>query len=184
MVFEKASALQALTLCEEAYTLANTGQCVLPEGFAAPVAIRLPATGRPSLLNHDNLDIFGFVTAKDGVMYVVFRGTQILSGLEFAAEWLLDALSLPMAKVGMVAGNVHLGFSEAWGALRQSTMAAIQSFKLPATANRVITGHSLGAAIATLCWADLGGDLLTLAGPRVGDVDFARLYGPGRRCGS
>ena len=169
MTFEKTSALTLLDLCSEAYAFANTGRCTLPAGFSDPQAIRLSKEGRPLLLKNDSLDIFGFTTAKDGVLYIVYRGTQILSGIDFAAEWALDALSLPLAKLGP--GNVHLGFYEAWMALRQSTMGAMAG--LDGHAGRVITGHSLGAAIATLCWADLGGELLTFACPRVGNPAFA-----------
>ena len=169
MTFEKTSALTLLDLCSEAYAFANTGHCALPAGFSDPQAIRLPKEGRPLLLKNDSLDIFGFTTAKDGVLYIVYRGTQILSGIDFAAEWALDALSLPLARLGP--GYVHFGFYEAWQGLRQATMDCMGNY--PATMGRIITGHSLGAAIATLCWADLGGELLTFASPRVGNPAFA-----------
>jgi hypothetical protein len=101
---------------------------------------------------------------------VVFRGTQFTSGFDFLQEWAEDALSLPLERFG--AGHVHLGFYGAYQALRQPLMDAIAAVGAPDANGKVITGHSLGASLATLCWADLGGDLMTFASPRVGDPAF------------
>lgn len=167
MTFSKPTAITLLDLCEASYALATTGHCNLQAGFSDAVPIRLPSTGRPFFLDHDPLDIFGYTTTKDGVSYVVFRGTEITSGAEFLQEWAEDALSLPLKPMGP--GHVHLGFYDAWMALRAVTLEA----GIGSTTGRVVTGHSLGAAIATLCWADIGGDLMSFAGPRVGNPKFA-----------
>jgi len=164
MIFDKATALQLCALNQAAYKLATTGHCTLPEGFAEPQAIRMPPGDRPFFLRGDPLDIWGYVSSFGGKTYVVFRGTQFTSGFDFAQEWCEDAASLPLKSLGP--GKVHLGFYGAWEALRAATVA------LAGTGQRIVTGHSLGAAIATLCWADIGGDLMTFASPRVGDPDF------------
>jgi hypothetical protein len=170
MVFSKAVALELCALNMEAYALATSGHCTLPAGFTAPVAIRMPVGDRPFFLTGDPLDIWGYATSSGGKLYLVFRGTQITSGLMLAQEWCEDALSLPLQAFG--AGHVHLGFYGAWKALRQAVLGAAAQVGTPAANGKVITGHSLGAAIATLCWADLGGDLMTFASPRVGDAAF------------
>lgn len=170
MKFSKAMALELCALNEAAYVLATTGHCTLPDGFSEPVAIRMPVGDRPFFLRGDPLDIWGFAAGKGERLHVVFRGTQITSGLKFAQEWAEDALSLPLKMFG--AGHVHLGFHGAYMALRQAVLDASAVVGAPDANGRVITGHSLGAAIATLCWADLGGDLMTFACPRVGDSAF------------
>jgi hypothetical protein len=163
VTFSKATALELCTLNEAAYTLATTGHVDLPDGFTPPIAIRMPPGDRPFFLRGDPLDIWEYTTTNAGKLYTVFRGTQFTSGLDFAQEWAEDAFSLPLQPMG--AGKVHLGFYGAYQALRQAVLAAGKP--------TVITGHSLGAALATLCWADLGGDLMTFASPRVGDPPFA-----------
>jgi hypothetical protein len=171
VIFSKPVALELCALNEAAYALATTGHCKLPAGYSAPVAIRMPAADRPYLLNGDPLDIWGYTAKKDDTVHIVFRGTQITSGLKLAQEWAEDALSLPLQPFG--AGRVHLGFYGAWKVLRQAVLDAAAATGAAAANGRVITGHSLGAALATLCWADLGGDLMTFASPRVGDPHFA-----------
>jgi hypothetical protein len=188
LIFTKAAALELCALNEAAYDLANTGHATLPAGFAAPVAIRMPAAPRPFLLRHDPLDIWGFATGKGPDIYLVFRGTQITSGLDFLQEWAEDALSLPLAPFG--AGRVHPGFYDAWRALRQpvldallslsGTLAEIEAVVSAGTGRLIITGHSLGAAIATLCRAEIAGDLMTFGCPRVGNPAFAESLWTGQ----
>jgi hypothetical protein len=180
MTFSKSTALQLCAMNEAAYDLATTGHCTLPEGFTAPVAIRMGPGERPFFLKGDPLDIWGYATSNAGKLYIVFRGTQFTSGLDFAQEWAEDALSLPLEPLG--AGKVHLGFYGAWEALRQPLLDACAAVGAPAANGRVITGHSLGAAIATLCWADGAGqgDLMTFASPRVGDPPFATALWDGQ----
>lgn len=172
MQFSKPIALELATLCQSAYVLATTGHCELPDGFTAPIAIRMPVGHRPFFLQGDPLGIWGFVTIKAGVLYIVFRGTEITSGLQFLQEWAEDALSLPLARHG--AGMVHLGFYSAWVALRDAVASIVADLLVNPKLRIMITGHSLGAAIATLCWAGIGGELMTFACPRVGDPDFAK----------
>lgn len=173
MIFSKSLALDLCHLNEQAYVLATTGHCQLPAGFTDPVAIRMPSDGRPFFLQGDPLDIWGYITTRNGILHIVFRGTQFTSGLDFAQEWAEDALSLPLQPFPK--GHVHLGFYGAWQALRGPLLAILDMTK-----PRVVTGHSLGAAIATLCWADLGGDLMTFASPRVGDPDFGTALWDGQ----
>jgi hypothetical protein len=178
MTFSKSTALELCALNDAAYTFATTGHCKLPEGFTPPIAIRMPAGDRPFFLRGDPLDIWGYTTSNVGKLYVVFRGTQFTSGLDFAQEWAEDAMSLPLESLG--AGKVHLGFYGAYQALRQVALDASAAVGVPAANGRVVTGHSLGAAIATLCWADGGGDLMTFASPRVGDPPFAKALWDGQ----
>lgn len=210
MIFSRAVALELCALNEAAYDLATTGHCALPDGFTPAIPIRLPAASRPFLLRNDPLDIFGYATSKDRVITVVFRGTEITSGIDCLQEWAEDALALPTIPFGT--GSVHFGFYAAWIALRVSTAAAIldaawisryvstgatiRGLGLTSGENLRITGHSLGAAIATLCWSDFAttayidddqhnqcfvdGDLMTFNGPRVGDAAFAKTLWDGQ----
>jgi hypothetical protein len=179
VTFSKSVALELLDLNSAAYALAETGHCTLPDGFSPPVAIRMPPGNRPFFLQGDPLDIWGFATVKFSTLYLIFRGTQITSGLEFAQEWAEDALSLPIKPFG--AGSVHLGFYGAWMALMESAVSAAIEACAPGVTvkgetefpSQIISGHSLGAAIATLCWSDFGGELMTFASPRVGNPSFA-----------
>jgi len=116
----------------------------------------------------------GFGAANDqGQAIVAFRGTQVDSfrDLVIDASFVLENWDRP--------GRVHSGFSASLSA----TLAPIESWLRDTNPSRLLlTGHSLGAALATLLAARLAdGDrpieLVTFGSPRVGDEALAASLG-------
>ncbi|PON15842.1 lipase [Candidatus Entotheonella serta] len=127
----------------------------------------------------------GAIIQHEDYMVAAFRGT------DEAADWLDNINALP--KDGPL-GSVHAGFHNAlmdiWSAMRReirkirAQVAKDRETKnLPKRALPLwITGHSLGAAMATLAAAHLVEadepffGVYTFGSPRCGDRDFARTY--------
>lgn len=131
----------------------------LPAGYSAPVQIIADTSGSDALFNARQ-HAFGFTTRRDGMTYVAFRGTQNVE------EWVDDACAILVSHWRK--GRVHKGFRDVYAALRVSVAAAVGDGPF------TVIGHSLGAALATLCAVEMPGcDLVTFAGPRVGDEEFA-----------
>jgi hypothetical protein len=106
-------------------------------------------------------------TRPDGTRFVAFRGTE--------AGKLLDLVADARFKlVPFGAARVHQGFLTAYESLRD----AIGHWLGPADGKRlVITGHSLGAAMATLLAAEREeAELVTFGSPRVGDPAFVDRF--------
>ncbi|MEO0768968.1 MAG: lipase family protein [Cyanobacteria bacterium J06649_4] len=111
---------------------------------------------------------------------LVFRGTQTQS------EWLknLNAAQVPyVAPDGTIYGEVHEGFYKLMQSLKPSLAEVVG--QLDPTLPCYVTGHSLGAAIATLAAMEISYlvpemreniQLYTYAGPRVGSPTFATAY--------
>ena len=111
---------------------------------------------------------------------LVFRGTQT------QAEWLnnLNAAQQPyISPSGLGYGDVHQGFLEATQQLQPSLSEVAQ--QLDPTIPCYVTGHSLGAAIATLAAFEMVQaspqlkdqiQLYTYAGPRVVSPAFAKRH--------
>ena len=119
---------------------------------------------------------FGFVARQrtSRVVFVTFRGTQSLE------DWLsnLTFYQIPH-DAGAEWGQVETGFNLLY---QQCTVSVVQGVKAAGAAPRVIvTGHSLGGALATLATADLtingiAAEMYSMAAPRTGDPAFAAKF--------
>jgi triacylglycerol lipase len=111
-----------------------------------------------------------FTARSDDVHYIAFRGS------EQVADWLTNARFLPTSREQGV--HIHSGFitalDEVWGELA----SALRTDPLPV----VVTGHSLGGALASLAALRLAitghavAGVVTFGQPRTGHADFRRLY--------
>jgi hypothetical protein len=117
-----------------------------------------------------------FATLNQGsrTAIVAFRGTQsddvrdLITDLRFfPVDWLPHGGNVPQ-------GKVHSGFAGA--AMELLDKAGLRAWiARHSDWARVYTGHSLGAAIATLAAAaEPPRDLVTFGSPRVGDATFGR----------
>jgi len=124
---------------------------------------------------------FGFVLSSKNHNIIVFRGTQR------TVEWVLNINAVYAINDRKVAsllyGAIHPGFSTIYSNISAQTLEAAK--KLNPSVPCYISGHSLGAAIATLAAIDIAVNiprlqkqvqLYTYASPRVGDRVFAREH--------
>lgn len=104
----------------------------------------------------------------DGATLLAFRGTQPDDVTDLATD--LRAYTVPWPES---AGRVHAGFAAAARALLPQVHEWIAATGIDAS-KMIVTGHSLGAALATLVASLLRpGFLVAIGSPRVGDADFA-----------
>ncbi len=115
-----------------------------------------------------------FVTGE--ILFIVFRGTEPTKFSDIAAD--LNFFQLKDSKYKT--GKVHAGFKKALDLV----WADIESYLSKNLSNKkvIVTGHSLGAALATLCANRLSKDynaditLYTFGSPRVGDKKWASNF--------
>jgi triacylglycerol lipase len=178
-----------LPLAEAAYTVMDGGKPDLPSGFAqttlieadaAVLTAKTPAHPAVTAMTK-NTNIFGLMgnNTTSRTAFVSFRGTSD------APEWLadLDAIPADYSRIPNF-GQVHTGFQDVYDLVRESIAANL------ATASTgcdqiLVTGHSLGAALAVLAAPDIFRNmppnkieprLITFGGPRVGLSDFVDAF--------
>lgn len=118
---------------------------------------------------------FGFIWHSADEIVIAFRGTSSTS------NWIADALATQQKfKWAKDAGLSHRGFTGIYASARRQIHSALR--RLPQDKALYITGHSLGAALATLCAMDIAANanrvpiLFTFGSPRVGDLDFVTAF--------
>jgi hypothetical protein len=148
-------------------------QITSQENATTPKVIAAPRAGTPN--QH-----FGWicVDGKNNRLIVAFRGT------EFFHDWLddLDFIPAPYAPIPG-RGTVHMGFQLVYYAVRDSVLQTINAQKGNCT-QILITGHSLGGALAGIAAPDLlnqaasnlAPTVYTWAEPRVGHGDYVDLF--------
>ena len=110
----------------------------------------------------------------DGGMILAFRGTESLK------DWMTDA---DIRLVNGPGGKVHEGFNCALNTIWRNLWKRLSDSAQRGQRSLWITGHSLGAALATLATAKIRleqshpvSGLYTFGSPRAGDQDFKRNF--------
>ena len=184
-------ALQKMRLPGPQATSTSPLPIAIPEGSAAvaPAAEGAPTTTASSAIAPttpapapkpvDVHDRFGWVCRKDDRLMITFRGTQT------PGDWLhnLDFIGEPYLPVAG-RGTVHQGFQLVYYAIRKNLLAIVNQMGVGCT-EVLITGHSLGGALATLAMPDILNQpfatnispiLYNVASPRVGHSDFQSYF--------
>ncbi|WP_343675958.1 lipase family protein [Paraburkholderia heleia] len=123
----------------------------------------------------DDTHGFGAMRQSDKLVVLAFRGTEPQSLTDIAID-----LQGSLTDWTESAGKVHAGFAHAARGLHEAVDNWLKETIAPGT-QLILTGHSLGAAIATLfasrCTPNA---LVTFGSPRVGNATFAAtLHGVG-----
>jgi len=171
--FDKSIALEAAGLVNQAYDQFDHFELRVPWSLQGNYDTLALLSARPEgVLTHQ--EPFGFVARnRDSTnVFVTFRGTKTLE------DWLSD-LTFPQAPHPW--GQTEEGFTHLYNQCSADVLTAVKS--ATGRPNVFVTGHSLGAGLATLATADLVNSgvasqagMYSFAGPRVGDLDFAAEF--------
>jgi triacylglycerol lipase len=116
-----------------------------------------------------------YMIANQDLVVLAFRGTETYN----LRDWMTD-FKIRMVEVWGV-GRVHRGFLAAIDHIWDEILSTLAKFRNDNQA-LLITGHSLGAALATLAAAKLNMNglpvdgLYTFGSPRVGNIAFAEWF--------
>ena len=117
----------------------------------------------------------GFFAANDERALLAFRGTEADNFCDVLADG--DLLLMPDERIHGRGALVHRGFQRYLRSLWPKVEATVDGWRHSHPNGEIcITGHSLGAALATLAFAylaDPGTSLYTFGCPRVGNKPFS-----------
>ncbi len=167
--FDKTTALFLLETCNQTYNqFQNHGKFTIPKGY------RLLTPFKALALN--SYEWFGFILESKDSIVIACRGTQ--SDPDWIADGEIFQNAFPYSDNS---GLVHHGFLSIYTSCRDVIMNAYLHVSHKKTL--YITGHSLGAALATLHALDATNNssfkkiiIYTYGSPRVGNPTFARRY--------
>lgn len=177
LTYDEPTTIRELELTEAAYCLEsvkNRAAYKLPSGAITTHVIEQASSGGRALVGYDDFD---------NTIFVSYRGSSNLR------NWIENAKFVktkPYSSLPEV--EVEQGFLDWYGDLNKAgLLAAVEEARATYGTNKLkITGHSAGAACATLLATDIGmGNVLTkfalqkattFGSPRVGNAQFAALY--------
>lgn len=117
----------------------------------------------------------GYFAASDDIAILAFRGTEADNEHDVRAD--LDLFLVRQEALGgRPAGHVHQGFQKYLRAVWPRVAELVTAYRASHPVQEIcVTGHSLGAALATLAFQQLRDEhtsLYTFGCPRVGDHEF------------
>ncbi|MBB6633781.1 lipase family protein [Cohnella thailandensis] len=169
--FDVRRAILLAGMCGQTYKQYDhpDGSFIVPAPYAAVAAFDAQSLNR-------NRELFGFILESEEEVVIAFRGTSSTS------DWLSDAIAYQMKyPYCRHAGQTHRGFTQIYKSARAGIMSALA--RLSKEKRLVVTGHSLGGALATLCALDVATNVsfrscavYTFGSPRAGDPSFVRAF--------
>lgn len=118
---------------------------------------------------------FGFILESPEEIIIAFRGT--ISTTNWIADAIASQTRFPYLQQECY---THRGFTDIYTSARSQIISRLAL--MPSNKTLYVTGHSLGAALATLCAMDVAVNssfaplLFTFGSPRVGDPAFAQAF--------
>jgi triacylglycerol lipase len=157
--------------CQQANRLIDSGTVTMPKGYRFIRALSTYYGGKN--------EPFGLIAESKDSIVIAFRATKLMqSPFDIFAD--LDLAQIPYPYV-RDAGMTHRGFTRLYGRLRGRILEALK--KRSSRKRLLITGHSLGGALATLCAIDMAANskfhasiVCTIGSPRVGDEAFCNAF--------
>jgi hypothetical protein len=141
-----------------------------------PVCLQLPLN-KVSVIMNSTTDANGFVgyNVWNNTIIVTFSGTNPAN----PNDWITDVNTIMVSYPACPGCMVHKGFFLAYQSVKQQVRDAVQGYlKQHPRAKVLVTGHSLGAALATHCALDLmsmgitAEPMYTMGQPRLGGFTF------------
>eukprot|EP00003_Mantamonas_plastica_P015943 TRINITY_DN2676_c0_g2_i2.p1 TRINITY_DN2676_c0_g2~~TRINITY_DN2676_c0_g2_i2.p1 ORF type:complete len:508 (-),score=170.91 TRINITY_DN2676_c0_g2_i2:25-1482(-) len=133
-----------------------------------------------TIMNHKSSGSFGgvFVDSKQKLVVLAFRGTEKTSIKDWTVNFNTKKTGCPFGGCG----RMHKGFAYSYSTMQAAAYNAVSKYRNQGY-SLIITGHSLGGALATTAamdYANRGGfssmNIISIGAPRVGDSTFASAY--------
>jgi triacylglycerol lipase len=178
--FDLETALELGRLCLESYQMLTDFENGQTFTLPAPYTLQaqfLTAEHYPGDEFPDAVPI-AFVATSGEAIYVVFRGTKTIP--EWIADATLTQVPYPFVEGG---GSTETGFTRVYSSIDEAIVAEVNTLAATNDYDTLyVTGHSLGAAVATLAAPQLAREtrfdspvFYNFASPRTGDPIFADL---------
>jgi len=144
----------------------------------APMSSLYPNISNINVFYNSTGSNIGYVAynPQSNVVFMSFGGTHNIE------NWLEDFDALKINYDRCEGCEIHEGFAGAYGNLKDEILGAFLTLAHKfEEARKTIIGHSLGAAMATLAFLDLGDiihidDFYTFGSPRVGNEKFTDFF--------